>query len=304
MRVVSLLPAATEIVCALGLSKQLMGISHGCNFPLSVKKKPQISYTNIDYDFLSSNAIDRHVEESMRDKKSLYHLNKALLDNIKPTHILTQALCDVCAITPSDIQKVLYDISPKPEVIELNPRNLEQICDDVLMLGKHFHKEIKAKKIVTHLKAKIARIKKKTQTLTPKTVFCLEWLDPLYACGHWVPEMVEIAGGKDPLSFPEQYSRKISWDNVVAQDPEIIIIMPCSFSIERTLHELSSITSLSFWKNLKAVKNNNIWVVDGSSYFNQSGIRTIDKGIEILAKIIHPEIFGKPAEKEAVNISI
>ena len=302
MRIVSLLPAATEIVCALGLQKELLGISHECNFPALVRKKPRISHADVDYDSMSSKDIDSHVEKRMYEKKSLYRLDKTLLDSIKPTHILTQALCDVCAITPSDIQKVIYDLSPKPNVIELNPRSVDGICEDILSLGKQLNKKNQAYEIVNRLKKKIVNIKRKWHAQIPKTVFCLEWLDPLYACGHWIPEMVEIAGGMDPLSFPEKYSRKISWESVITQDPEILILMPCSFSIEKTRKELFHIAHLSFWENLKAVKTNHVWIVDGSSYFNQSGIRTIENGIEILAKIIHPEIFGKPTRKEALHV--
>lgn len=301
MRIVSLLPAATEIVCALGLENQLLAISHGCSFPDYINSKPRISSTDIDYNAISSKEIDRHVEESMHQKKSLYKLDKKMLVEIKPTHILTQALCDVCAITPSDIQKVIVDLRPSPEVIELNPRSIEQIYQDILSLGQKFGKSAQAKRVVAGLKNKVGKIRKKTQEAVPKLVFCLEWLDPLYACGHWVPEMVDIAGGQDPLSFPEAYSCKIPWSEVVRVDPEIIIVMACSFSIERTLQELPTVTSLPLWTNLRAVKNNNVWVVDGSSYFNQSGIRTVDQGIEILAKIIHPEIFGKPIEIEAIH---
>lgn len=302
MRIISLLPAATEIVCALELNNQLLGISHGCNYPPSIRKKTRISYTDTEYSLMSSRNIDAHVENRMRSKKSLYHLNKNLIEEIEPTHILTQALCDVCAITPSDIQKVIKDLSPMPEIIELNPRNLEQICGDVFILGKVFGKVKKSKMLVDRLKTKMNRIKIKTQNLSQKTVFCIEWLDPLYACGHWVPEMVGIAGGNDPLSFPNAYSCKISWDAVLNENPEIIVIMACSFSIKRSLEELSLLTDLPFWNNLKAVQKKKVWVVDGASYFNQSGIRTIDNGIEILAKIIHPEAFGKPTIKEAVNI--
>lgn len=302
MRIVSLLPAATEIICALGLNEQLRGISHCCNFPTSIINKPRISYTDIDYDKISSIEIDKHVEKSMHARKSLYQLNKELLGQIKPTHILTQALCDVCAVTPSDVQKTIKDIYPKPEVIELNPRSLEQICVNVLSLGKKFKRDEIASRLVKTLKIKISKIKKKTHNLVPKTIFCIEWLDPLYACGHWVPEMIKIAGGIDPLSYPNDYSYKISWKKVVDLNPEIIILMACSFSIERTESELSILTNLPFWEKLNSVRNNNVWIVDGASYFNQSGIRTIDKGIKILAQIIHPEIFGEPKKNDAVNI--
>jgi len=179
---------------------------------------------------------------------------------------------------------------------------VSDICSDVISLGHELGKNQQAKKIVDRLQKKIASIRKKTKNLPTKKVFCLEWLDPPYACGHWVPEMVAIAGGVDPLSFPEKYSERISWEKVIKADPEILIIMPCSFSIEKTLGEVGQLTKKPFWGKLKAVQENNVWVVDGSSYFNQSGIRTVDTGIEILAKIIHPEAFRKPTRKEAVQV--
>ncbi len=302
IRIISLLPAATEIVCALGLRNQLYGISHECHYPQEIKNLPIISMPDVNYDVLSSKEIDDHVEKQMKEKKSLYQLDRKKLEHIRPTHILTQALCDVCAITPSDIQKVIKDLDPLPEVIQLNPRSLQEICDDITRLGDIFDKKEKAQQIVDTLQNKMNSIRSKTKNARRKTIFCVEWIDPLYACGHWVPEMVEIAGGVDPLSFPNEYSTKISWDKVAKVDPEILIIMACSFTPKKAQEELQRITHELFWKNLSAVKHNQVWVVDGAGYFNQSGIRTIDNGIEILVKIIHPEVFGKPRVHEAVQI--
>lgn len=303
MRIASLLPAATEIVCALGLHEELVGISHGCNYPPDITTRPRISAADIDYDLLDSKAIDAHVAKSMHERKSLYRLDKGLLTTLHPTHILTQALCDVCAITPTDVQKVIQDLPEQPAIIELNPRSLEGICEDVITLGTLFKRTEEARCIVKGLRTTIRAVQEKSQSLRQRTVFCLEWLDPLYACGHWVPEMVELAGGADPLSFPNQYSRTLFWQDVISVDPEVIILMPCSYPVEKTISELPTLTSLPVWMDLRAVRNNEVWVVDGGSYFNQSGIRTIACGIEILAKIIHPEVFGPPSRTEAVNIS-
>lgn len=301
MRIVSTLPSATEIVYCLGLGKELVGVSHECRFPRSVNKKPRISETDFDYTNAGSRQIDNYVSDKMHNHHSLYKLKRDLLIYLSPTHLITQKLCDVCSITPSDVQKVIYSLAKKPQLITLDPTSLEDIINDILMVGKVLSREKEALGLAGKLRSKIEQIKLITKNYEPKTVFCVEWIDPPYASGHWIPEMVGIAGGKEVLGLATRPSRKVSWEEVVNKDPQILIFMPCGFNLSQAKNEIQQL-NFDILSSLNAVKNSQIWLVDGSSYFNQSGPRVIECGLEILAKIIHPEIFGFPSEAEAVNI--
>ncbi len=303
MRIVSTLPTATEIVYQLGLGKQLVGVSHECNYPSQASKKPRISETDIDYGKATSIEIDNHVTAKMHEHHSLYNLKEDLLMHLAPTYLITQKLCDVCAVTPNDLQRVIRTLSKKPELITLNPTSLKEILQDILRVGKVLKVEDRAQRLVGKLRRKIQEIREKTNGLLQPKILCLEWLDPPFASGHWVPEMVEIAGGVEVLGLKNKPSRKISWEDVKRMDPEIIVMMPCGFSIDKTLGELKGLARNPLWQSLKAVKEGEVYVVDGPSYFNQSGPRVIEVGIEILAKIIHPEIFGNPSKKEALRFA-
>jgi len=302
MKIVSTLPTATEIVFRLGLGNSLVGVSHECNYPEAALLKPRVSETDFDYTNAKSFEIDTYVENKMHNHKSLYKLDEPLITKLSPDVLITQQLCDVCSITPNDIQRVIKNLAVKPELISLNPKNLDDICEEILTVGEILGKKTKAQNLVLKLKKKMKDIKNKTNKLKPKKVFCVEWLSPLFASGHWVPEMVELAGGIEVLGRTEKPSRKISWDKVIDSNPDILILMPCGFTFDKTLSEGSSLTSLPFWEKLTAVKNNQVWVVDGPSYFNQSGPRVIENGIEILAKIIHPDKFGVPSKEEAIKL--
>lgn len=302
MRIVSTLPTATEIVYQLGLGRQLVGVSHECNYPREASKKARVSETDIDYGKATSREIDDHVSEKMHQHHSLYKLNESLVTSLKPTHLITQKLCDVCAITPSDVQAVFRKLPQKPDLITLNPTSLEDILQDIVKVGKSLDRKTEAESLVQKLRSKIKNIRLRSYNLDLKSVFCLEWIDPPFACGHWVPEMVGIAGGKEVLGKAGKPSRKINWEEVAVADPEIIVAMPCGFSFEKNLEEMKLLEGNSIWRNLRAVRNDQVYLVDGPSYFNQSGPRVIEKGLEILAKITHPQIFGLPNQKEALQL--
>jgi len=301
MKIVSTLPTATEIVCSLGLTKELVGVSHECIYPKEVLIKPRVSSTDIDYSSASSRVIDAHVEKKMHEHASLYSLDKKLLTSLAPTHLITQMLCDVCAITPEDVNVVIRDLPNKPELIVLNPTNLKEILEDILRVGKTLERKVEAQKLVEKLRTKVEDFRSQTSHLEKPRVFCLEWLDPLFASGHWVPEMVDVAGGEEVLGIAGRPSRKVPWEALLDKNPETITMMPCGFPVEKTKAEIRSL-KFQGWDTLTAVQTGQVWIVDGPSFFNQSGPRVIDKGLEILAKILHPEVFGSPNQTEALKL--
>ncbi len=291
MRIISLLPSATEILYSLNSDKEVVGISEECNYPSLVKEKPIVSFCLVNQN-LSSKYIDIKVARSLEEGREINRVNEDLFISLKPDLVITQELCKVCAITPNNIQKTLQKCSPPPNVLALHPHSIKDILEDILKIGKKIGKEKIAELKVKSLKQKISSIKEKTKVLKNKPkVYCMEWLDPPYNGGHWVPEQVEIAGGRDEISTRGVDSSRILWQQIVNYDPEIIILMPCGFSIKKTKKELLYITQKKQWLKLSAVKNNKVYLVNGPAYFNCSGPRIV-KGIELLAAIIHPEIFS------------
>jgi iron complex transport system substrate-binding protein len=303
MKIVSTLPTGTEIVCALGLEPELRGVSHACHFPPSVASLPRVTATDFDYDGAGSGDIDSYVEGEMHKHRSLYMLDEELIRSLAPTHILTQEICDVCAVTPSDISRLVGEMPQRPAIVSINPRTLEEIIEEIERAGALLCVQKAAAALARRLRETLSAIRTRSAGAQRKSVFCMEWLDPIFDSGHWVPEMVDAAGGFDVIGRAGQYSRKVKWNDVREKDPEIIVLMPCSLSPVRTMRELHTVTGLPGWSDLRAARNRQVWIVDGSSYFNQSGPRVISMGIEILGKIIHPEIFGAPSEDEAFDIA-
>lgn len=290
MRIISLLPSATEILYFLGAGDRIVGVSEECDFPLQVKQKPIVSFCLINQD-LPSKEIDEKVSRSLKFSQEISRVDEKLFASLKPDLVITQELCKVCAITPTDIQKVLHSINPKPEVLTLHPHSLAEILEDILRVGRAIGKEKEAVLRVKSLEFRVKNVQIKTAKIKNKPkVFCMEWLDPPYNGGHWVPEQVEIAGGKDDLSVKGIDSVRLIWQKIVNYNPEVLILMPCGFSIQRTKKELFVLTSRSEWKRLKAVQNDQVYLVNGPAYFNNSGPRAF-KGIELLASIFHPDIF-------------
>lgn len=300
LRIVSTLPTATEIVFELGLGEQLVAISHECNYPTAALTKPRVTSTNFNYSDNSSPNIDVHVKTSLHNHRSLYQLDQALLETLRPTHLITQQLCDVCAITPSDIQAVIRDLSEPPILISLNPHSLADICRDVELLGAGLGHAQAAATLAGSLRQNLTTFKQQSTHLAPKSVVCIEWLDPLFTAGHWVPEMITAAGGTESLAAPGQISHQASWDDIVRADPDIIILMPCGFPIAKTISELPLLQVLPEWPRLRAVQTGQVWITDSASYFSQSGPRVIRDGIPLLQQIIHPAIFGMPDPGKAV----
>lgn len=299
MRILSFQPTSTEMAYALGAGRSIVGVSHECTYPPAARKKPVVSTSLIDPERMTSAEIDRRVAESVRKGTSLYTIDRGLVERLKPDVLLTQSLCEVCATSPSDLREVLQIVRPKPKVLALHAHDFEGMFADLRELGELLGKD--PRPIEKKLRARIDRVVRRTRTLPKRRVFCMEWIEPVFASGHWVPEMVAMAGGVDPLAPPGKPSRRIEWAEVVDAAPEVLILMPCGLSRERTLQELPKAAARPGWNDLPAVKNGEVWHADGPSYFNGGGIRLVD-GIEILAEILHPDVFPRRRGKAYARI--
>ncbi|HMK83417.1 MAG TPA: cobalamin-binding protein [Candidatus Bathyarchaeia archaeon] len=291
MRIVSLLPSATEIIYALGLGDYLVGVSHECDFPREAQSKPRVILPVFDSLKLDSEAIDEIVIEHLRHGESLYRIDLDAFKTANPDLVITQELCGVCAIGVEDVLMAVSKL-PKPvEVLSLNPHSLNDIRDDVRRVGKAVGLPEKADWVIQDLQKKEDYVKKKTEHASKLRVFCAEWLQPLMNAGHWIPEMVEYAGGIERLSTRGQPSCYIDWKTVIDYDPEVLILMPCGFTTARTIAEARVLSKVEKLGQLTAVLNGNVFATDGHNYFSRSGPRLFD-ALKILGMIIHPELFN------------
>ncbi|MBV8878356.1 MAG: cobalamin-binding protein [Planctomycetaceae bacterium] len=300
MRILSFQPTSTEMAFALGAGRSIVGVSHECTYPPAARKKPVVSTSLVDPDRMSSAEIDRMVSASAKDGTSLYKIDRDLVERLKPDVLLTQSLCEVCATSPSDLREVLHLVKPKPRVLALHAHDFEGMFADLRELGELLGKD--PRPLERRLRGRLDAVVRKTRKLPKRRVFCMEWIDPVYASGHWVPEMVTMAGGVDPLASAGKESRRIEWSDVVAAAPEVLILMPCGFSREQTRRELPKAVARPGWSGLPAVRSGEVWHVDGPSYFNGAGPRLID-GIQILAEILHPEVFPRRRRKAYARMS-
>ena len=304
MRICSLLPSATEIVFSLGLGDDLVGVTHECDYPPEARSKPVVVRSLIDPEE-TSHAIDTKVVELVKNNQRLYTIDLERFREVSPDLILTQELCDVCALDYAEVVQAAQYVSPKPRIVSLAPGSLADVLSDIARIGHATAKEREAETVVRELNERIAKVKQSAATSDRRPrVACLEWLDPLYSAGHWVPELVALAGGEEGLATKGKPSAKIQWEELKQFAPEAIVLMPCGLNIERTLREASLLAAFPGWDELPAVKQKRVFVVDGPSFFNRSGPRLIG-GLEILAQIIHPEIFpwtATPAMAQRVEL--
>ncbi len=289
-RIVSFLPSATEILYEIGAGSQIIGVTHECNYPEEAKSKPKIINSAFDASVLSSKEIDNKIVELFRNGKDIYIINDNILKELRPDIIIAQGICEVCSPFTKEINRAISILEYNPKVIILDPSDISDILDNIYEISKSIGKIKEGENLVRVLRDKVNRIKKitelKNKEKLPKIV-CLEWIDPFFTAGHWVPEMVEIAGGINGLSKPKEQSRRTSFEEIMKFDPDKIILMPCGFNIDRTIKEYknTNLNNNQEWNNLRAIKNNEIYAVDAGSYFSKPGPRIIT-GIEILAKII------------------
>jgi iron complex transport system substrate-binding protein len=291
MRICSFLPSATEIVYALGLGDQLYGVTRSCDYPAGALAKPVVVRSILDEEGLTSTDIDRIVKEHARNGQSVYHIDMEALRTADPDLILTQELCDVCAVGYQDVLTQVKDLPKAPRVISLNPTALEDVLHDMLTVGEVTGTSQLARSTVATLRQRIETVRRRAaQATTRPRVFCLEWMDPLFVSGHWLPEMVEIAGGTDGIGNHGTPSSQVSWDLVRAYQPEIVVLMPCGADVPKTLSELDYLRALPGWNDLPAVRHSQVYAVNASAYFSRSGPRLVD-GLELLAQIVQPELF-------------
>ncbi|MEX0804491.1 MAG: cobalamin-binding protein [Candidatus Binatia bacterium] len=289
MRICSLLPGATEIAFALGLAEEIVGVTHECDFPPAARDKPIVVRSVIDSTVLDSGEIDRQVGNLLSEHRSLYMLDEEKFKQSQPDVILTQGLCDVCALDYEDVARAARSVIPEPQIVSLSPHCLADILNDVLRVGEATQRRREGEALVQQLTGRIESIRSRTARSTSRPrVACLEWFDPLYAAGHWVPEMVQIAGGADVLGSPGKPSAKVDWRNIVASSPDLLILMPCGFDVDRTIQESSVLNRLEGWNELTAVKNGRVLAVNGNDYFSRPGPRLVD-GLEILSHIFHSD---------------
>ena len=291
LRIVSLLPSATEIIDCLGLTSALVGRSHECDYPASVKDLPVCTEARLDSN-KKSGEIDADVQSLMQKALSIYKIKTEVLEQLKPTHIITQDQCDVCAVNLPDVEKAIAQLTDShPKIISLQPKILKDVWHDISRVAKAL--EVEAQPVLDDLQRRIKSINDKVEILATEkpTVVALEWTEPLMVGANWIPELIEIAGGKPLLSKRGEHSPYLFWESLIDIDPEIIVIMPCGFDLERTAQESKILTKHPAWKFLKAVKQGKVFVTDGNAYFNRPGPRLVDSA-EILAEIFHPELFN------------
>ncbi|MEK6260506.1 MAG: cobalamin-binding protein [Planctomycetota bacterium] len=296
-RIVSLLPAATEIVCSLGGEVWLVGRSHECDFPSSVLSLPICSQPRIDVSG-SSRDIDDRVKEALHDGLSLFEVDVEQLNELQPTLILTQAQCEVCAVSLADVEAALASrVGSRPRVVSLSPNCLNDVFDDIRRVASTLGVGERGETLVGELTDRLAHL---SQGITRATsphgerpprprVVCIEWLEPPMTAGNWVPELVAIAGGENLLSQRGQHSPWLDWSDLVAANPDVLVLMPCGWSISRTRAELHWLTSRPEWSALTAVREGKVFIADGHHYFNRPGPRLLDSA-EILAEMLHPDL--------------
>jgi iron complex transport system substrate-binding protein len=287
MRIVSFLPSATETLYKLGAGSQIVGVTHECKFPPQVRKKPQIIRSSFDPSQMTARDIDNKVIELVRSGKDIYIVDENALKRVNPDLIVAQGLCEVCSPFTKEINRAVNLLVGQPEVLILDPHDFDDILVSIMDVAEKIGKVSEGRKLVSSLQNRIDTVRSMKIKFKPK-VLCVEWIEPLFTAGHWVPQMVEYAGGMNGLSSIGEPSRRMDIEEAVQLDPNIIVLMPCGFDIKRTLKELPSLVRNQKWKSLQAVKNENVYAVNANAYFSKPGPRTVI-GLEIMAKILHPE---------------
>ncbi len=282
MRIASLLPSATEIVYALGLGEHLVARSHECDYPPEAATVPVITYSLIPPD-LPSSEIDRMVSETLTTHATLYGLDLELLQELKPDLLITQALCDVCAVSFNSVQEAVATLSPRTRVLNLEPTTLHGVMDTFQQVADAAGIPKRGRELIEQFRERIERVRLRTQNRPPMRVTFLEWIDPLFACGHWTPELVQLAGGIEGHGRAGYRSRRLEWQEVLDWQPEAIVIACCGFAVERTLQDMPVLEQLPSWSRLPAVRNEAVFITDGNAYFSRPGPRLADS-LEWLAE--------------------
>ncbi|HXH49547.1 MAG TPA: cobalamin-binding protein [Terriglobia bacterium] len=302
MRICSLLPSATETLFELGAGDSVAGITFECDFPPEAKAKRVVVRTRLEHSE-DPVEIDRQVKNFVARGESLYEIDHEAVQAIEPDLIITQDLCHVCAASPGDLGSALATLARKPEVLSLNPRSLGDVWKDILSIGRAIGRTSQARVLVAELEGRISAVAKAVSDSPNRPrVACLEWLDPPFIAGHWVPEMVACAGGVDVFGKAAQPSFRQAWEAVLRENPEVIVILPCGYGLEEAVRQFDVMTLPEGWESLQAVRDNRIFAVDASGYFSRPGPR-LARGVEILAGILHPESMPVPHESSGSKVA-
>ncbi len=305
MRVVSLLPAATEIVAALGLSDSLVGVSHECDYPPEVNEKPRVTRCEIHGKGLPSAEVDRWVNARLSSKGTLYTIDEPLLRRLEPDVIVTQQLCDVCAIDYASVVATANSLPRKPQIVNLSPSSLADIFDDIRRVAAALGVAARGDALVDSLARRVEAVRSRASgALSRFRCVHLEWIDPPFCGGHWNPELIEIAGGIDPVGRKGAPSVRIPWSRIVDARPEILILACCGYEVERIVADARILQTYPSWRSLPAVRSGRVYAVNGSAYFSRPGPRVVSS-LELLAHIIHPRLFaGYFPEQEFVRVEL
>ena len=301
MRIVSLLPAATEILCSLGLQDALVGVSHECDFPPDVKNLPKLTRSKLGSQ-LDSQQIDDEVKSFLGRGESLYSLDTQLLEELEPTMVFTQSLCEVCAINLNDVHSACTKLASNPQIIDLNPKTLSDVFSSVDLIGSVTKREAVAGILTTELSSRISRVQSnvpKSATSHPTRLLMLEWIMPPFSAGHWNPELIRLAGAKPVLAKPDTASRQINWEQIAAEEIDLVVCACCGFDAERTASDWNSVNNTESLAAKLQQEAAEIWALDGSQYFNRAGPRLVDS-LELVAYLVNPQDQDKPSNFEQV----
>jgi len=290
-RIVSLVPAATEIVAALGLMQEVVGVSHECDYPAEADKRPRVTHCPIHQAGLTSAAVDQWVRHALRDNGTIYTIDEPLLRELQPDVILTQKLCDVCAVGYGTVARLAATLPGPPQVVNLEPSSLLDIFDDIRRVAELCGVPAHADKLVTHLLERVESVRRRASLVSQRPrCFLMEWVDPPFCSGHWGPELVEVAGGEDPLGRKHRRSVQIAWEQVLDAEPDLIVLALCGYKVARARAEFELLRRFPHFDSLPAARNGAIYLVDASAYFARPGPRIVDS-LELLAGILHPHLF-------------
>ena len=302
MRIVSLLPSATEIVCALGLEDALVGVTFECDYPPVARAKPVVSDTSLPAD-LSPAEIDRVVSERADAHASIYTLDEGALRRLDPDVVITQDLCAVCAIDVADVSDALEHLGCRAEVVTLDPKRLDDVLASIEVVGDATGRGAEAHGVVAVIRDRLGRVADAVASRERPRTFVLEWTDPPYNAGHWIPDMVTVAGGAPVLARPGEYSVPLEWAAIVDAAPEVVVVSPCGYQLDATMSLARDDARLRDEVARTPAAPDRLWAVDASSYFVRPGPRLVD-GVEILAGIFHPEAWPAPAGSRAATVPL
>jgi iron complex transport system substrate-binding protein len=304
LRIVSLLPSATEIAFALGLGDDVEGVTDGCDYPAAATDKSVVSRSKLDVaEGASAADVDVAVRDAVRDGEPLYALDAELINRIQPDLILTQDLCRVCAVPTGDVEEALDVLGCHADVLSLDPHTVDDVLDDIIRVGEHTGRPVEARRLVDQLRERIAAVEDRATTLGSVPAFPLEWLEPPFSGGHWVPDLIVRAGGAPVLCAPGEHSRPLQWAEVAEAAPDVVVFMPCGYDLAAAVEEAAGLAGVEELRSTPAWQSGRVWVVDATSYFSRPGPRIVD-GLELLAWVLHPDAFPEPASGRVARVSV